>query len=191
MTAGIETRAAWPAELRYLLERHPREGWAAQEALGPLGRYWLGRHAGFRELGAALDKATAAFQAGQIAPAEFGGWFAPRLQMFLSHLDGHHQVEDYHYFPRLRALEPRLAAGFDVLAADHETIHAALIEVVEAANALLVGLRDTATVERAVGDRYAGASTRLIAGLMRHLDDEEDLIIPLLLDRGEDALEGE
>jgi hypothetical protein len=27
-----------------------------------------------------------------------------------------------------------------------------------------------------------------VKGLMRHLDDEEDLIVPLILDRGEDAL---
>ena len=32
------------------------------------------------------------------------------------------------------------------------------------------------------------ASGALIKGLIRHLDDEEDLIVPLILDRGEDAL---
>jgi hypothetical protein len=35
---------------------------------------------------------------------------------------------------------------------------------------------------------YAGASGLLLKGLMRHLDDEEDLIVPFILDRGEDAL---
>jgi hemerythrin-like domain-containing protein len=191
LTAGIESRAEWPPALRFLLERHPREGWAAHTAIGPLGRYWLARHASFREMGGALGTATTAFQDGRIEPAAFGAWFAPRLQAFLSHLDGHHQVEDYHYFPRLRALEPRLAAGFDVLAADHETIHRALIEVVEAANALLAGMRGTGGADQAPGDRYAAASARLIGGLMRHLDDEEDLIIPLLIERGEDALDAE
>jgi hypothetical protein len=31
-------------------------------------------------------------------------------------------------------------------------------------------------------------STVLFQGLIRHLDDEEDLIVPLILDRGELAL---
>lgn len=35
---------------------------------------------------------------------------------------------------------------------------------------------------------YAAASAALRQGLVRHLDDEEDLIVPLILERGEDAL---
>ncbi len=41
---------------------------------------------------------------------------------------------------------------------------------------------------RRCGDDYAQASGALIKGLIRHLDDEEDLIVPLILDRGEHAL---
>jgi hemerythrin-like domain-containing protein len=187
VTDELDRPAGWPPALRFLLERHPREAWAGHAALGALGRYWLERHASFRELAGALDAATADFQAGRMAPAEFQRWFAPRLQFFLSHLGGHHEVEDYYYFPRLRAAEPRLAAGFDVLAADHETIHGAIVETVEAANALLTAAPG-ADAERLVGDLYAVASARLFALLLRHLDDEEDLIIPLLLERGEGAL---
>jgi hypothetical protein len=38
------------------------------------------------------------------------------------------------------------------------------------------------------GDDYAQASGGLLKGLIRHLDDEEDLIVPLILERGEVAL---
>ncbi len=41
---------------------------------------------------------------------------------------------------------------------------------------------------RSRGDAYAAASGALLKGLIRHLDDEEDLIVPLILERGEDAL---
>ena len=34
----------------------------------------------------------------------------------------------------------------------------------------------------------AADSDRLISGLMRHLEDEEDLIVPLVLERGEAEL---
>jgi len=41
---------------------------------------------------------------------------------------------------------------------------------------------------RACADRYGLVTDELLAGLVRHLADEEDLIIPLILDRGEDGL---
>ena len=41
---------------------------------------------------------------------------------------------------------------------------------------------------RFAGDAYADASDRLMILLGRHLDDEEDLIVPLILDRGEHDL---
>jgi hypothetical protein len=47
---------------------------------------------------------------------------------------------------------------------------------------------NNADVSRTTGDAYATASGRLIGQLRRHLADEEDLIIPLILDRGEAAL---
>jgi hypothetical protein len=41
---------------------------------------------------------------------------------------------------------------------------------------------------RACADRYSLVTDELLSGLVRHLADEEDLIIPLILDRGEDGL---
>ena len=41
---------------------------------------------------------------------------------------------------------------------------------------------------RFAGDAYADASGRLLAMLNRHLDDEEDLIVPIILARGESDL---
>jgi hypothetical protein len=41
---------------------------------------------------------------------------------------------------------------------------------------------------RYAADDYATAADRLMAMLDRHLGDEEDLVIPLFLDRGEEEL---
>ena len=43
---------------------------------------------------------------------------------------------------------------------------------------------------RAATDAYADASDRLIRFLVRHLEDEEDLIMPVILDQGERKLFG-
>jgi hypothetical protein len=58
----------------------------------------------------------------------------------------------------------------------------------ETANALLPALAGEPQALRRCDDDYAAASSALLKGLIRHLDDEEDLIVPLILDRGEEAL---
>ena len=59
---------------------------------------------------------------------------------------------------------------------------------VESANAFLRAATNDADALRAAGDAYMASSGKLIGQLARHLGDEEDLIIPLILDRGESAL---
>jgi hemerythrin-like domain-containing protein len=153
-----------------------------------MARFWLSRHAMFRELSAAIEQIAALFRAGTLPPQEFARQFVPRLQFMLDQLNVHHQIEDLHYFPIFRAADERLARGFDVLEGDHHHIHADMARTAEAANALLRALRGGGEAMRRCGDNYAGASGALLKGLVRHLDDEEDLIVPLILDRSEKAL---
>lgn len=188
MTLKLETRDGWPPELRVLLEKYPREAWPGHANLGEVARFWLDRHNGFRELGGILLGATADFREGASPPEQFRQFFVPRLQFFLQSLEGHHQIEDHHYFPVFRAAETRLAKGFDVLEGDHEVLHETIMRTVDAANALLGTLDSDADTRKAVTDRYAEVSERLIRGMGRHLDDEEDLIMPVILDQGERKL---
>jgi hemerythrin-like domain-containing protein len=185
---ALAQRDGWPAELRVLIERYPRDCWSGHDNLGGMARFWLSRHAMFRELSGAIDEATGRFRTGKIPPAEFSGWFAPRLQFFLEQLTVHHRIEDGHYFPIFRAADERLARGFEVLEADHGALHDGIVRSVETANALLQALGGDADTLRRAGDDYAAVSTGLLKGLLRHLDDEEDLIVPLILDRGEEKL---
>jgi len=187
-TLSLDARAGWPAELRLLADRYPREQWEGHANLGAMAQFWLQRHDMFREIGAALEDATKAFREGTATAADFRAWFPPRLQFFLQQLNSHHQVEDLHYFPVFQAAEARLAQGFDVLEADHGAIHGSNVTAVETANAFLRAATNDADALRTAGDAYSGASDRLIGQLNRHLADEEDLVIPLILDRGEGAL---
>lgn len=185
---ALVRRSGWPEDLRVLVARYPREQWDAHPNLGEMARFWLSRHAMFRELSTAIEQIAAPFRAGRIPPQEFARQFVPRLQFMLDQLNVHHQIEDLHYFPIFRAADERLARGFDVLQGDHHHIHADMARTAETANALLRSLQGGGDTMVRCSDGYADASGVLLKGLVRHLDDEEDLIVPLILDRSEEAL---
>jgi len=185
---ALARRTGWPEDLRVLLERYPREQWDLHANLGEMARFWLSRHAMFRELSVEIEGITAQFRAERLPPSEFARQFVPRLQFILDQLNVHHQIEDLHYFPLFRKADSRLTRGFDVLEGDHHHIHGDMARTASTANALLQALRADGDMLRRCGDEYADASGALLKGLIRHLDDEEDLIVPLILDRGEKAL---
>lgn len=184
----LERRSGLPEDLRFLARKYPRGEWAAHDNIAGMAGFWLQRHDMFRELGRMLTAGIVDYREGRREARDFAQWFAPRLNFFLGNLEGHHRVEDMHYFPVFAAAETRLRRGFDILDADHHLIHDALETNADTANAFLRALDQSEDGQRFAADAYAMANDRLVAMLMRHLDDEEDLIIPLILDRGEHGL---
>lgn len=185
---AIDTRAGWPPDLRVLLEQYPREVWQDHVNLGQIARFWLSIHDNFRAHGKSLERSAAEFREGLLTPERFRAVFAPRLQTFLDHLDGHHRIEDFQFFPVFSAAEPRLMTGFDVLENDHDAIHHVMERMAVTANAFMQTDAGDNDAMRFAGDAYVGAGEDMVRMLARHLDDEEDLIIPLILDRSEEDL---
>ena len=178
----LETRSGLPDDLRWLVEKYPREDWLGHDNVHGMASMWLKRHDMF---GGMLTEGIGDYREARLDAQGFARWFAPRLSFFLGNLDGHHNVEDQHYFPVFADAEKRLKRGFEILDADHHLIHEALARNAEAANAFIRALGEDADRQRFAADSYADENARLIAMLTRHLADEEDLIIPLILDRGE------
>lgn len=141
----------------------------------------------FRDLGGAITGAADQLRDGQIEAHAFMGWFAPRINFFLNELHTHHGVEDEHYFPLFRAADHRLGRGFDILDADHHVIDGLIHELAADANALAAALKGTGEIARAA-ETLAARLHKTLGGLIRHLDDEEEIIIPLILDRTEGVL---
>lgn len=149
-------------------------------------RFYLDRHAMFREALGVMTRQTEEAIDRRFDPAAYGRNFARIANFFLGELTAHHHIEDMSYFPKLVALEPRLAQGFDMLETDHAAIHGALEEFQADGNALLRALAD-AKAAPALGGMREGLAG-LGALLERHLADEEELVVPIMLDKGEAAL---
>jgi hypothetical protein len=179
-----ESSDGWPAELARLLERHPRESWPRTRS--STAAFWLEVHEHLRRDAAGLTAASTDYRA---SPAQLAAVAAPRLRGLIAAMHGHHQIEDFHYFPALRREEPKLAAGFERL----EREHSSLTRRVEAALAALGELHAAvgrsaepsapATLQLAV-QRYVDAAAALCRELEGHLNDEENLVVPLLIERG-------
>jgi len=112
----------------------------------------------------------------------------PRASFFLGELDTHHKVEEYHYFPLLSRADPRMEKGVALLEGDHEVIHELLRGTYDTIVALDAAIQDRPDDVLRLVPRMRDDLAGLDKGLKRHLDDEEDLVVPLILDRTEDGL---
>ncbi|MBH1974165.1 MAG: hemerythrin domain-containing protein [Rhodobacteraceae bacterium] len=176
---ALFNRAELPAEFRLILADYPRDGWQDHRDFNGLAAFWLDRHLNFRHLMQVLTSDAQARIDRALAPQDY----ARRLQRLgsnlLNELIGHHQIEDSAYFPELARLEPRIARGFDLLDADHHDLHDLIDRFAQEANAVL-GQPDDALSREATAEFLQGLG-RFEAMLARHLTDEEDLVLPVVL----------
>ncbi len=182
---SIETREGLPDEWLFLREKYPRDTWMANSDLGEHARFWLSIHRHFRMMGAHLQSQSDTYREGLIDAGTFRQTMAPRLQQFLQTLDHHHRIEDGVFFPKFMAAEKRLIKGIELLEEDHHVIDAEVHNMVEIANKLLQSDPANSDQLKRNGEAFANCSERIVALLGRHLDDEEDIVVPLMLDRNE------
>ncbi len=176
---ALERRDGLPDALRVLVDELPRGTWEAHPNFSPLTRFWLQRHLMFREVLERLQGDTRAFLDGRAEARAYGRQTARMAQFLLQELHGHHSIEDHHYFPVLQALDDRLEKGFVLLDADHHALDGHMNDLAQGTNEMLSGLQGP--------DPLAGAGrldTRLSdfgSFIDRHLTDEEDLVVPVIL----------
>lgn len=145
----LAARQGIPADLAYLRASYPKPEWRQHGNFGELSAFWLHVHDSLRAHGAELGQLTTAFREGRLDPGSFQRAFVPRINQFLQHLNGHHQIEDQAYFPKFRTLDARMVAGFDLLEADHRVIHEALLASAQSGQALLTALAHGGDASRA------------------------------------------
>lgn len=176
---SLTQRTALPEEFRLILSDLPRSDWSDHPDFNGLAAFWLDRHLAFRRLLDALELDAKARIDGGMAAEAYAARLSRLGSQLLGDLIGHHQIEDQVYFPELARLEPRIARGFDMLDADHHALHGLIDRFATGGNAILSSVGDAA--QREATGRFLTDLSDFDRLLARHLADEEDLVLPVVL----------
>ena len=182
LVSDLAKRDGLPDALRVLLAQYPRNIWESHRNFDGLTRFWLERHLMFRQVLERLQAETRSFIDQGADPARFSPDTARLMGFFLNQLDGHHKIEDMQYFPQLMGLETRLSKGFELLDSDHHALDGELHGLAADTNLMLGHLRARDhTAGRDAAGTLEARLTRFAGFLDRHLVDEEDLVVPVIL----------
>lgn len=185
MSAELSGRDGLPRELRVLADAYPRETWRGHGNFSELTAFWLDRHGMFRKVLSELTAQSRARLDGTLDAARFGAATSRYTGFFLEGLHGHHGIEDHHYFPQLAVLDTRILRAFDLLDADHHALGAQMSALANATNAVLRPLQDGREAREETAALLT-AQEDFTRFLHRHLEDEEDVVVPLILEYGPD-----
>ena len=174
---SLISRHGLPPHLRMLVEELPRMTWDQQPGFGGLAAFWLDRHLDFRHLTGLLQSDVETLLDGGMDAQEYAQRLAHYGTSLLQSLHGHHQIEDDHYFPMMTKMEPRVATGFALLDADHHALDTLIADFTNSANAVLQNGTDAP-------QKFHANLLQFNRLLIRHLEDEEDIVIPVILRHG-------
>lgn len=144
-----------PIEMQSLLRDYPRDDWDAHPGFKEKTRHWLG--------------------------ADYANRLAYRGNALVGNLHGHHGWEDHSYFPELSAADPRFNAGLDILEKDHEDLDGVLDNFTQTANRTIKLVQLDEKEAREDAGKLHGVAQTIEAFLDRHLSDEEELAVPIIL----------
>lgn len=175
----LTRRDALPDALYALREAFPRADWESHGNFSDLVAFWMERHQMFRKLCSVLREDAEAVADKRLEQRQMQARLSRYGSMLLQQLHMHHQIEDHHYFPKLVEREHSLARGFEILDRDHHAMDGLLEQFATSANGVLGGTVETGVFR----DHVAGFESLLL----RHLEDEEDLVVPILLKHGSEG----
>lgn len=177
----ITVRQGLPEEMQTLLRDYPRDAWPDHPNFAASIKRWMGAHTMFRQFAEIVATDTEQMLDKSLDP----DWYAMRLGHFgnalVRNLHGHHSWEDRKFFPELMLADDRFADGLDMLEADHTQMDGLLAGLVTASNRF-IQLMDLSKQDAPAELPEVLTQARAIQTFLdRHLTDEEDLTVPILL----------
>lgn len=175
----VAVREGLSDDLRKLLLAIPKEEWEGHVNYWRGADFWQGVHRAILSQSGAFTNGLQELSdlpAGELDRGLLLNELRHLGRHLLDHAHVHHHVEDDHYFPRFKRAYPKLARPIDLLDGDHRALAENLAAVEAHLHALSNETADRDAIGRALDD--ARALDRL---LNRHIADEEDIVIPVLL----------
>lgn len=170
-----------PTEMQSLLRTYPRDTWDAHPGFREKTQHWLGAHRMFRQLSATVRKDTESYLNGDKDAQDYAGRLSYRGNALVGNLHGHHGWEDHSYFFELSAAEPRFDAGLEILEKDHADLDIVLDRFTRTANRTIQLVQLDEAAARDEAGKLLGIAQTIEAFLKRHLCDEEELAVPIIL----------
>lgn len=170
-----------PSQMRLLLESYPRDSWSAHPGFREKTRQWLSAHRMFRHMAERIRLDAEGYLDSEFAPEDYAARLSYVGGALVGNLHGHHSWEDRSYFPELSAADARFDAGLEILEKDHSDLDQVLDGFTRAANRAIKLIQlDEAQARDEIGQLHGDALT-IEAFLKRHLTDEEELAVPIIL----------
>lgn len=176
----LTLRSGLPEPLRALVRQFPRDAWKENANYSQLIAFWLDKHLMFRKLSDALQGDAGEMLDRRMDQQTYKGKLHRFASMLIGDLHGHHQIEDAHYFPVMSGLDATAARGFDILDRDHQQMDGFLADLTTTANVVLKAGNDAPGFADDVAG-FKASLDRFQPLLDRHLLDEEELVVPVLL----------
>lgn len=168
-------------DMLHLLQVYPRETWESHPGFRQKTRNWLGAHRAFLYLADLLCEDAEQVLQRRMSPEQYQARLAQFGSRLIGNLHGHHRWEDRAYFPELKAADNRFERALTVLEKDHLALDKQLHTLTSQGNLVLridSDARDTLITETG---RLYPALQSIKSLLDRHLGDEEDVAVPIIL----------
>jgi hypothetical protein len=181
MTQPLQLREGLPDDMRVLLRDYPREAWPDHPHFARSIQNWMGAHQMFRQLGEITRTDAERFADDKVSTDRFAGRLSYYGDLLVRNLHGHHSWEDRKFFPELSQADERFDVGLDMLESDHLLLDETLDRFTKTANRMIKLFQlDEKQARNEVGNVLQCAAD-IEAFLARHLADEEDLVVPIIL----------
>lgn len=182
----VMTRVGISQALRETLFELPREQWGQNPGFHEEPLFWLQIHRGLLQASATLPEQCKVLlnhpdsdPQGEAFRVIFE--FASRL---VHHAHQHHHIEDSHFFPLFTQRFPELIHPIMLLDGDHKVLSEVLDDMEQATRLMYAASCDSsrlASTSQRLIDNMLASATSLDTLFRRHISDEEEICIPIML----------
>jgi iron-sulfur cluster repair protein YtfE (RIC family) len=181
MTQTLQLREGLPEDMQILLLDYPREAWPDHPHFARSIQNWMGAHSMFRKLSNLTRTTTEAYLEKTCSPDQFSDRLGYYGDLLVRNLHGHHSWEDRSFFPELSRADRRFDAGLETLENDHALLGVTLDNLTRSANRAIKLIQLDEKQAREETAKVHQHTLDIEALLQRHLNDEEDLVVPIIL----------